>query len=114
MPEILRRLAFFCLVLLALVSVTVAAQQASAVPPVVPASDFVAAPTLTSEQQLRLRVAELQIENAQLRAALAQAQVELLTRETSATLKGLERDGFALSRGEREWQYVPATKEPKR
>lgn len=83
-------------------------------PAVVPAGDFVATPQLTPEQQLRLRVAELQIENAQLRAAVAQAQLEHLTREAAATLKGLERDGFTLSRGEREWQYVPVTKEPKR
>lgn len=104
-------LRILCL-LLALSPVALVAQQAA--PATVPAADFVAAPQLTPEQQLRLRVAELQIENAQLRATVAQMQSELLTREAATTLKGLERDGFTLSRGEREWQYVPVTKEPKR
>lgn len=99
---------------IALAPVALVAQQATPVPATVPASDFVAAPQLTPEQQLRLRVMELQVENAQLRAALAQAQLDQLTRGATATLKGLERDGFTLSRGEREWQYVPVTKEPKR
>lgn len=100
--------------LIALAPVALVAQQAPPVPVSVPAADFVTAPQLTPEQQLRLRIVELQVENAQLRAALAQTQLDQLTREATATLKGLERDGFTLSRGEREWQYVPVTKEPKR
>ena len=108
-----QRLRALCL-LFVLAPAALGAQQATPVPATVPAADFVAAPTLTPEQRLQLRVMELQVENAQLRAALAQAQLDQLTREASATLKGLERDGFTLSRGGREWQYVPVTKDPKR
>lgn len=92
---------------LALAPVTLVAQQSTPVPATVPASEFVAAPSLTAEQQLRLRVMELQVENAQLRAALAQTQLDAIAREGAAYLSSLQRDGFTLTRGERGWSYVP-------
>lgn len=66
-----------------------------------------AAPTLTEAQAQAIRVLELRTENAQLRVALAQAQLDVVTREGAAYLTSLARDGFTLTRSERGWTYVP-------
>lgn len=66
-----------------------------------------AAPELTEAQRLQLRLIETQVENAQLRLTLAQAQLDAVSREGAAYITSLAREGFTLTRGERGWTYVP-------
>lgn len=66
-----------------------------------------APPVLTEAQTMQIRLLEVQTENAQLKVALAQAQLDAIAREGAAYLSSLQRDGFTLTRGERGWSYVP-------
>lgn len=66
-----------------------------------------APPVLTEAQAMQIRLLEVQTENAQLKVALAQAQLDAIAREGAAYLSSLQRDGYTLTRGERGWAYVP-------
>lgn len=65
------------------------------------------APTLTNEQAAQLKIFELALENAQLKAALAQAQAEAVSRDSSLYLRSLQKDRYTLTRTEQGWVYVP-------
>ena len=92
-------------VVLALLRGFVASTRAQA--PATPAP-----PVLTEAQAMQIRLLEMQTENAQLKVALAQAQLDAVAREGAAYLSSLQRDGFTLTRGERGWSYAPSTKAP--
>lgn len=101
MQNLLRSCLSAALAVVAISAITVSLMATQATP-----SATAQVPTLTESQAVQLRVLEIQTENAQLKVALAQAQLDAVVREGSAYLATLQRDGYTLSRTDRGWTYT--------